>query len=502
MTPTPTQETCVRHTDNVYDNYCETCELPICSYCSDHTEHKKIDIQTLYDSHHQRLTQNIHVVRSKIHLYEHVLLTGINSDVKTCRKDICKLDASLVSNATRLKDIIDKVLYDVEVIHKCFVQNLRRNRHISSLLHSEHSFEQSAKNPVNFLLSKSAFGTLNERYGYTNHAKLCAIERLNAKGVTMLLSDIKVTEGRKRPIENTLKLMPAPVLQKSFMATDVDFCSHMAFVTSDRIWIGCNNNFYLKDTNGGTVFHQEGPQNEFSFYYPAAYFTVTNEKDLIFINKNHNIVKLSHNMEKTTTLIKTPYNNKGPCCVYFAPFAGDLLVGFIEYDNLDNKTWINRYDELGRLKQTIQYNESGYPLFSYPSHIAENNNGDVAVSDRSTVVVTDRGGRHRFSYNGGSSNFGMVQGICTDTLSHILVCDSYSSSVHMIDKDGHFLKYLLMRPPGILSPISLTIDVKTHLLWVGSSSLNTVLGYRYITQYDFTYGMTTLLLYVTIVILL
>lgn len=46
MTPTPTQETCVRHTDNVYDNYCETCELPICSYCSDHTEHKKIDIQT------------------------------------------------------------------------------------------------------------------------------------------------------------------------------------------------------------------------------------------------------------------------------------------------------------------------------------------------------------------------------------------------------------------------------------------------------------------------
>lgn len=85
----------------------------------------------------------------------------------------------------------------------------------------------------------------------------------------------------------------------------------------------------------------------------------------------------------------------------------------------------------------------------------------------------------------------MVQEICIDTLSHILVCDSYSNSVHMIDKDGHFLKYLLMRPPGILSPSSLTIDVNTHLLWVGSSSLNTVLGYRYITQYDSTYGKTT-----------
>lgn len=245
----------------------------------------------------------------------------------------------------------------------------------------------------------------------------------------------------------------------------------------------------MKDTNGNTLFHQEGPVNDFSLYNPAAYFTVTNEQDLVFINNDHNIVKLSHDMEKITTLINTPYNNKGPCCVYFAPFAGDLLVGFIGYGDLDNKTWINRYDELGRLKQTIQYNESGYRLFTLPSHIAENNDGDVAISDRSTVVVTDIGGRHRFSYHGGPFNFGVVQGICTDSLSHILVCDSYSSSVHMIDKDGHFLKYLLMRPPGILSPSSLTIDVNTHLLWVGSSSLNTVLGYRYITQYDNTYGM-------------
>lgn len=139
MTPTPTQETCVRHTDNVYDNYCETCEFPICSYCSEHTEHKKIDIQTLYDSHHQRLRKKNTSSVARF-TYTNVLLTDINTDVKTCRKKICKLDANLNLNATRLKDIIDKVLCDVELIHKCFVQNLRRNRHISSLLRSEHSF--------------------------------------------------------------------------------------------------------------------------------------------------------------------------------------------------------------------------------------------------------------------------------------------------------------------------------------------------------------------------
>lgn len=402
LTSTSTQENCAIHTDNFYDKYCESCELPICSYCSEHTEHKKIDIQTIYDLHYQRLRKNIHVVRGKIHLYERVLLAGIKADVKTCQKEICKLDASLILNATRLKDIVDKVLCDVELIHKCFVQNQKRSRHISSLVRSEHSFEQSANIPVNFLLSKSAFGTFKERYECTKHAKLCTAERLNAKGLTMLLSAIKVTEGRTRPIENEVKLMTFPVLQKFFMATDVDFCFHMACVTSERIWIGCDNIFYLKDINGDTLFQQEGPHNEFSFYYPAAYFTVTNQTDLIFINRYHNIVKLSHDMEKTTTLIKTPYNNKGPCCVYFAPFAGDLLVGFLEYcDGSNEKAWINRYDELGQKTKTIQYNESGYPLFSHPSHIAENNNGDVAVSDNSTVVVTDREGRHRFSYYGG-----------------------------------------------------------------------------------------------------
>lgn len=61
--------------------------------------------------------------------------------------------------------------------------------------------------------------------------------------------------------------------------------------------------------------------------------------------------------KKTTTLIKTPYNNKGPCRVYFAPFAGDLLVGFLGSGGaLNQKVWINCYDELGIKTKTIQYN--------------------------------------------------------------------------------------------------------------------------------------------------
>lgn len=83
MTPQPIQENCAIHTDDVYDKYCETCELPMCSSCSEHTEHKKIDLQTVYDLQDQRLRKAIYIVRGKIHLYESVLMTGIKADVKT-----------------------------------------------------------------------------------------------------------------------------------------------------------------------------------------------------------------------------------------------------------------------------------------------------------------------------------------------------------------------------------------------------------------------------------
>lgn len=126
-------------------------------------------------------------------------------------------------------------------------------------------------------------------------------------------------------------------------------------------------------------------------------------------------------------------------------------------------------------------NTTGNELFKDPRYIAENNNGDIAVSDSETVViVTDRGGTHRFFYTGhplGSKL--MPRGICTDALSHILVCDQITETVQIIDIDGHFL---LTRPPGILTPLSLSYDVYSHHLWVGSQFNNFVGVYKYITQ--------------------
>ena len=54
----------------------------------------------------------------------------------------------------------------------------------------------------------------------------------------------------------------------------------------------------------------------------------------------------------------------------------------------------------GYLTQTIQNTVTGHALFTIPLFITENTNQDVVVSDTGRVVVTDRGGRLRFSYTG------------------------------------------------------------------------------------------------------
>lgn len=201
-------------------------------------------------------------------------------------------------------------------------------------------------------------------------------------------------------------------------------------------------------------------------------------------------------LKTTTTIIDSTISRVTPYCLYWATSTRDLLVGVDDHVTSTHK--VTRYNQIGQLTQTIEINDAGLEIYMKPLCITENNNGDIVVSDyhisfvnSGAVVVTDRGGMHRFSYKGHppGSKLGPL-GICTDVLSHILVCDEHTQTVQMLDKNGQFLSHLLIRPSGIFNPISLSYDVKTHCLWVGSRINNKMCAYRYISGQDTTRGMT------------
>ncbi|XP_062618134.1 uncharacterized protein LOC134279733 [Saccostrea cucullata] len=267
------------------------------------------------------------------------------------------------------------------------------------------------------------------------------------------------------------------VLHKSVTVSGVRQCLHITHVSTDRVWISDGKgNLILTNTTGDTL------DKVTSLKSGGGVHTVTRDGAVIYIDSDCNIIKRSTDKVQTTVI---PYTSPWiPQCVYSSPSTGHLLVG-IRNDDTDT-VQVNRYYNTGEHIQTIQHNNTGWGLYRIPLYITENRNGDVIVSDyiRRAVVVTDSRGRHRFSYRGPPSGSGLRPlGICTDALSHILLCDVNTHTVRIIDKDGNYLTQLGREQHGINTPWGLSYDWDTQLLWIGSYN-NTVNIYRLINEGD------------------
>lgn len=259
-----------------------------------------------------------------------------------------------------------------------------------------------------------------------------------------------------------LKLLFSPKLLHSITVTGVYCCNHISCVTSDLIWVSDDtNNLILTDKTGITLHRVNDVCSGLALH------TVNNKGELIYINRKHDIITLSTDMQTATIFIEIADSSLLPLCVYWSPITWNLLVTMCYYGASIGK--VSRYNQSGQLIQTIQHDNKGLELYDTPYYITENRNGDVIVSDKGAVVVTEFGGRYRFSYTGHPSGSNLwPRGICTDSLSHILLCDHTTQTVQILDKDGKFLSHLLIESQDINLPLSLSYDVNTQSLWVGS----------------------------------
>lgn len=77
------------------------------------------------------------------------------------------------------------------------------------------------------------------------------------------------------------------------------------------------------------------------------------------------------------------------------------------------------------------------------------------------------------------------RGITCDKYGHVIVADYSSNMVHLLDKHGRFLMYLLTEADGIFGPTSVAVDT-SGLLWVGGGDA-TVKIYKYINLEEAEY---------------
>lgn len=244
---------------------------------------------------------------------------------------------------------------------------------------------------------------------------------------------------------------------------DVRCCYHVSCVNSELAWVSYRSNIFLTDIQGNTL----NKNNLINLYNGHGVHTLNRENELIYIeHKTYDIRKFSNNLQPITMI--QIYDLKWePRCLYWAPSTGDLLVGM--YNKCTRTGKVTRYNSNAQMTQAIQHDNKGLNLYSEPYYVTENANGDVIISNSGAVVVTDRGGKHRFSYTGPPSGPGVEPlGICTDMHSNILLCDRTTKTIHIIDMDGKFLSTLMTKSQEIITPCSLGHSVNSEFFWTGS----------------------------------
>ncbi|XP_078311562.1 uncharacterized protein LOC144618771 isoform X2 [Crassostrea virginica] len=433
----------------------------------------------------KQYSRRIYHLRGETIYYRSVLLEGLRHDRDTGHKAVTIRGQSKAEmRGQGLKDLIDEVLAgDLE--DRCIIQKTRMTRHMTKLLRYYHRFEQLSETmvtrPFKFL-----------RIMTRKHSPRKDDMKTIIKMLVNLMKEIRLVPSgipRRAGVEDLLTLLSSPVVQKSLSVTGVKECRHISCVTPDRVWVSDEDNIILTDTATGKQLHSV----EDSLGSGNGKHTVNCEGELIYIDKERNIIKLCNDMKTTTTLIKHTDTTWRPVCVYCSPSSGDLLVGMSRKDtDTDTSTGkVMRYDNTGKRKQTIPHDDNTpHTLYELPLFITENNNGDVLVSDlfRDAVVVTSGEGVHRFSYTGpppsGSGLF-YPRGICTDVMSHILVSELSTDTVQMLDRDGQFLSYVLTRQtPGMdYTPGGLSYDVTTHAVCVGLWGNNTMSVCQHINRH-------------------
>ncbi|XP_078311435.1 uncharacterized protein LOC111100403 isoform X3 [Crassostrea virginica] len=429
----------------------------------------------------RRYSDRIYQLRGETIYYRSVLLEGLKHDRDTGHKAVTIRGQSKAEmRGQGLKDLIDEVLAG-DLKDRCIIQKTRMTRHMTKILWYYHRFEQLSETmetrPFKFL-----------RIMTRKHSPQKDTMKTIIKMLVNLMKEIRLVPSgipRRAGVEDLLTLLSSPVVQKSLSVTGVKCCYHISCVTPDRVWVSDVNNLILTDTATGKQLHSV----EHSLDSGDGIHTVNCEGELIYIDKEYNIIKLCNDMETTTTLIKHTDTTWEPRSVYCSPSSGDLLVGMCT-NKYPYTGKVMRYDNTGKHKQTIPHDDNTpHTLYKEPDYITENNNGDVLVSDywRHAVVVTSGEGVHRFSYTGPPSGSGLSpRGICTDVMSHILVSDLSTDTVQMLDRDGQFLSYVLTyrQTPGMdYEPSGLSYDVTTHTVWVGSDYNNTMSVCQHINRH-------------------
>uniref|UniRef100_K1QPM0 Tripartite motif-containing protein 3 n=1 Tax=Magallana gigas TaxID=29159 RepID=K1QPM0_MAGGI len=507
-------EKCKIHATKDIELLCEECQIPICSKCTatkEHRGHVFTDLEIVFAEKVSQYQEEIDKIRNYFEPVSQDVTMEIAGDVTEIKKIMEGIRTAMKAEAESVKRMVDTVTSDnieqVDKTEQSLLQTLNGQNqkiddfinYLNDLIQTYYGYLSPSKIEHLTLSLKSKSLKIRPvpetskpvppvfttgQHSKEDVAKLLGRitvpntkpENRKIKPMETMLTQIKPTgkqgkqDGEKSDMKQTLSLFSSVTKVRKYTVLAVYDVYHISLGKSGRLHVSDRSGNLVKtDLQGNQPQKIQTSGGE-------GYHTVTQDGDLIFTNKDNKVINWITSDNTIKRFIKT--GDWEPRSIHSSHINGDLLVGMVK----DGEGKVTRYKKKGKEIQNIQRDNKGQALYSTPQYITENINGDVCVSDNNkyAVVVVDKSGQHRFSYTGQGSGF-TPRGICTDVLSHILVCDTsiFSGTVHLLDQDGHFLSLLLTSQQGVYNPCSVCVDDENNLL-VGQRNTNKVTVYNYL----------------------
>ncbi|XP_078331294.1 uncharacterized protein LOC144625097 [Crassostrea virginica] len=457
---------CTKHSTEVCTQLCTTCNIPICPLCvasSEHEQHKKEDILTLFEikrklmqtdlqdleksiyPRYQEAATNIPVQRADVNKRSQKLTTALDKEgealhteidtiIQGMKSQIDDMDAQHIAAIDQQEDAINLTIPEITQT----ILNLKRLLDTSDVcLVSEYTSrtEEFRSFPAWFHVTLPTF-TPQEINREQIHQQIGSLSEL---AITFLLDEPQILTD---------------------IQTEYRDLHSVSCLSDSDLWTRGYNDKILRLYNlQGELLRSVQTKSGDKPWDIA----VTRSGGLVYTDYYDSSINLVSGTQIQRLITLRGWRPRGLC----STSSGDLLVIMRSYDD-ETPTKVVRYAGSTE-KQSIQWDDQGKPLYTSTynnKYLSENRNLDICVADfdADAVVVVSAAGKLRFRYTRPSStpwkSFRPC-GITTDSLANILTSDWHNNHIHIIDQDGLFLRYI--HNCGLQGPQGLCVDSRDNL---------------------------------------
>eukprot|EP00105_Crassostrea_gigas_P038716 XP_019922864.1 PREDICTED: E3 ubiquitin-protein ligase TRIM71 [Crassostrea gigas] len=428
---------CPKHSSNISVLYCEQCDIPICVQCASSEEHKShgfVDIGKTLERKRKGLERDLQELEESIYPKYREILAKVPIQKTNLSTNSRKQTAAIDNHGGNLHKEIDNIILKLK----------------SDL--GEMDTKQLA------VLHKQENEITRTIFEITEN--IAELKKILQSNDGIIVSDYKSrnAEFRKMPSELTVSLP--------------SFTPHK--INREELFGSLSALFFKTEEHGHTLDSSEtesSPKYRLLIDVPWVITEISTEfKGLPKLTNLLRRVSCLSDEDIWTCVKNTEIQNMislqgwRPNSVC-STSSGEVLVVMNSDGCKESK--VVRYSGSTEI-HSIQYNDKGQPLFSFDGtkYISENKNLDICVSDYKAraVVVVNQAGKLRFTYTGPSpSTKGLFKpyGITTDSQNQILTADWYNDYIHILDQDGHFLRYI--DSCHLELPYGLCVDTKNNL---------------------------------------